>query len=220
MPLSLTIIQKIAVWAIPVLFAITMHEAAHAWAAYKCGDSTAKMLGRLSLNPMRHIDLFGTILIPLMVGVLTHFQFVFGWAKPVPINWQNLRKPRLDSALVSLAGPGANIIMALIWAICFKAAIYFNAQTSIYAFFLLLMGKAGILINLILALVNLIPIPPLDGSRVIASLLPNKQKQIYQRLEPFGFIILLILLITGVLGWVLQPILLNSLQALQWLFNL
>lgn len=215
MPPSLSMIQKIAVWAIPVLFAITLHEAAHAWAANQCGDSTAKRLGRLSINPIRHIDLIGTILIPLMVGVSTHFQFVFGWAKPVPIHWQHLRNPRRDSALVALAGPASNIIMAFLWAACFKFAIYLNPQASMAALFLLLMGQAGIIINLILALLNLIPIPPLDGSRVVSSMLPQRQAEFYSRLEPFGFLILLILLVTGALGWIMQPILLKALYGMK-----
>lgn len=220
MPPSLTIIQKIAVWAIPVLFAITLHEAAHAWAANRCGDPTAKQLGRLSINPLRHVDLIGTIFIPLLIGVLTHFQFVFGWAKPVPISWGQLRHPRRDAAIVTIAGPVANVLMAIFWTICFKLAIYFNPQASLPALFLLLMGQAGILINLILALLNLIPIPPLDGSRVVASMLPYKQAELYLKLEPFGFIILLILLLTGILGWVMQPLLVGTLNGLKLLFNL
>ncbi len=220
MSLSLTIVQKIAVWALPVLFAITLHEAAHAWAANKCGDSTAKMLGRLSLNPIRHIDLIGTILVPLLIGVLTQFQFVFGWAKPVPIDWSRFRKPRRDGALVALAGPAANLMMAILWAFCFKLAIYLNPQNSMYALLLLLAGQAGILINLIISLINLVPIPPLDGSRVVASVLPYRAAMVYQRLEPFGFMILLVLLVTGALGWFLQPILIGSLEIFRWIFNI
>lgn len=217
---SLTIIQKIAVWALPVLLAITLHEAAHAWVAHRLGDSTAKMLGRLSVNPMKHIDLFGTLLVPLLVGVLTKFNFVFGWAKPVPINWNQLRQPRRDMMLVSIAGPGANFIMALLWAACFKLAWMFNPETSNVASFFLLTAQAGILINLILAILNLLPIPPLDGSKVVAGFLKPKYYEPYLQLERYGFLILLFLLLTGILGWVLNPILIGALQLIKYLFNL
>jgi Zn-dependent protease len=206
-PMTLSLTQKIAVWIIPVLFAITLHEAAHAWMANRCGDTTAKQLGRLSLNPLKHVDLFGTLLVPLMVGLLMQFQFIFGWAKPVPVRWENLRRPRLDTALVTAAGPVANLIMAIMWALCYKIGFYLNPQTSTSALFLLLTAQAGITINLILAVLNLLPIPPLDGSRIVASMLPAKYAEYYMRLEPFGFIILLLLLVTGILGRILEPIL-------------
>lgn len=218
--MTLSIIQKITIWALPVVLSITLHEAAHAWVANRCGDSTAKMLGRLSLNPLRHVDLFGTLIVPLLIGALTQFQFVFGWAKPVPINWNQLRHPRRDMALVALAGPVANIIMALLWASGLKTALIFNPQTTMPALFLLLTSQAGILINLILALLNLIPIPPLDGSRVIASLLPPKQAYSYLRIEPYGFFILLALMFSGLLGWILGPLLAESLVLIKLLFQL
>lgn len=218
--MTLTLIQKIAVWAIPVLFAITLHEAAHAWAANRLGDTTAKMLGRLSINPIRHVDLIGTIVVPLLIGVLTRFQFVFGWAKPVPINYNQLRNPRRDMALVTAAGPMANFIMALFWAFCLKTALYLDPQNSMPALFLLLTSQAGIIINLILAILNLLPIPPLDGSRIVMSFLPPRQAMMYQRIEPFGFFIILILLVTGVLSFILSPLLYGSLSLIQTLFNI
>lgn len=218
--LTLTMTQKIAVWAIPVLLAITLHEAAHAWVAHRCGDSTAKMLGRLSINPLRHIDLLGTILVPLLIGVLTRFNFVFGWAKPVPINWNQLNYPRRDMMLVAGAGPFANVAMAILWALCFKVAWMMDPKTSMVALFLLLTAQAGILINLILAFINLLPVPPLDGSRIVAGLLKPKQAQRYQQLERYGFLILILLLISGMLGWLLNPMLLGALQFIQYIFNL
>jgi len=218
--LTLTLIQKLAVWSIPVLFAITLHEAAHAWAASRLGDSTAKMLGRLSMNPLRHVDLIGTVIVPIVVGVLSNFNFIFGWAKPVPINWGRLNKPRRDMALVAAAGPLSNFIMCLMWAGCFKLATHLNPQTSSIALFLLLTAQAGILINLVLAFLNLIPIPPLDGSRVVESLLPPRLAATYLRIEPFGFIILLLLLITGALSWILTPALNWSLYLLDALFRI
>ncbi|KTD21373.1 site-2 protease family protein [Legionella londiniensis] len=218
--MTLTLVQKIAVWAIPVLLAITLHEAAHAWAANRLGDTTAKMLGRLSINPLRHVDLVGTVIVPLLIGVLTRFQFVFGWAKPVPINYNQLKNPRRDMILVTAAGPGANFIMALFWAFCLKGAILLNPQNSMPAQFLFLTSQAGIIINLVLAILNLIPVPPLDGSRIVAGLLPPRQAMQYLRIEPFGFLILIILLITGVLGWILSPPLYWSLSLIKMLFNL
>lgn len=218
--LTLTLIQKIAVWAIPVLLAITLHEAAHAFVAHLCGDSTAKMLGRLSMNPLRHIDLMGTIIVPIFVAIVSGFQFVFGFAKPVPINSNLLHKPRRDTAFVAAAGPLSNLIMAILWALVFKITTLLQGDASKISVFLLLAAQAGIVINLILAFLNLIPIPPLDGSRIIASLLPPKQAWYYLKLEPYGFFILLALLFTGFLSWFLNPALLWSYNFLQTVFNL
>ena len=167
---TLSLIQTMAVWIIPVLLAITLHEAAHAWVANRCGDSTAKMLGRLSINPLRHVDPVGTVLVPIFVAVLSQFQFVFGWAKPVPINWHQLRKPRRDMALVAAAGPVSNIIMALIWASCMKPGLLLNPTSYQIPLFMVLTGQAGVMINLVFAILNLLPVPPLDGSRVFASI--------------------------------------------------
>jgi Zn-dependent protease len=218
--LTLTIIQKVAVWALPLVLGITLHEAAHAFVANRCGDTTAKMLGRLSLNPIRHVDLVGTILVPIFIAVITQFHFVFGWAKPVPINWQQLRSPRRDMALVAFAGPGINFLMALGWAGCFKLALMMGPDTSSTALYLLLTSQAGILINLVLAYLNLLPVPPLDGSRIVSSLLPPRQSMMYSKIEPYGFFILLGLLFTGMLSWLLQPLLVVSVQGIQTIFNL
>ncbi len=184
--LELTITQQIVVWILPVLFAITLHEAAHALVANYFGDTTAKMLGRLSVNPLRHIDLIGTIIVPIITLMLS--GFVFGWAKPVPINSSQLRNPRRDMVLVSAAGPLSNLVMAIFWALCLKLATTLDPKSSNIALFLLLTSRAGILINLLLAYFNLIPIPPLDGGRVVACLLPTREALIYEKIEPFGFL--------------------------------
>ncbi|QBR83926.1 site-2 protease family protein [Legionella israelensis] len=217
---QLSLIQQIAVWAIPVLFAITLHEASHAFVAHRLGDSTAKALGRLTLNPFKHVDLVGTIILPLLVAVLSNFNFVFGYAKPVPVNWRQLHNPRRDAALVTIAGPLSNFIMAFLWAACFKLSIMLNPQSSNLVLFLLLMAQAGIIINLVLAFLNLIPIPPLDGSRVVNSLLPPKYSDYYLKLEPFGFLILILLLFTGLLGAILVPLLKLGLNVIRAIFNL
>jgi len=212
--IDLNTIQKISYWIIPVLFAITLHEAAHAFVAHRLGDSTAKMLGRLSINPLRHIDLIGTIVVPIAIAVLSNFHFVFGWAKPVPINWTQLKNPRRDMALVAAAGPLSNIVMAFFWAVLLKLLIAIHPAASSPVLFLYMAAQAGILINMVLAILNFIPIPPLDGSRVVASLLPPSAAIQYMRIEPFGFFIILALLLTGILGWIIQPILMWSVQLL------
>jgi Zn-dependent protease len=218
--LELSIVQKIAIWIVPILSAITLHEASHAYIANYFGDTTAKMLGRLSLNPMKHIDPIGTVLVPILVALLTQFSFVFGWAKPVPINWSQLHNPRRDMALVALAGPLSNLGMALLWAFCLKIGLMMDPKTSKVALFLLLTGNAGVIINLILCVLNLIPLPPLDGSRVVSSVLPPKYSTTYERLEPFGLLILVLLLVTGILGFIMQPILQALLSLLQAIFDL
>lgn len=215
-----TLIQQACIWAFPVLLAITLHEAAHAYVANLCGDTTAKMLGRLSLNPIRHIDPIGTLLIPIAIGLLTHFSFVFGYAKPVPINWSQLRHPRRDMIWVTLAGPVSNILMAILWGGCFKIATNLHPETSMPALFLLMSARAGMIINLVLAALNLLPIPPLDGSRVISSLLPPRKAIIYEKIEPYGFVILILLMFTGVLNRILAPLINIGLYALSAIFQL
>lgn len=197
--LELTTIQQIVVWIIPVLFAITLHEAAHGWTANRLGDNTAKLLGRVSFNPLRHIDLIGTIIVPLVVLMLSNFSFVFGWAKPVPINAARLNNPRRDLALVTAAGPLANLLMTFFWVLMLKVGLILNPQSGL-GLFILLSARAGIIINLLLFFFNLIPIPPLDGSKIVASLLPPAQAIQYEKIEPYGFYILLILMFTGVLN--------------------
>ena len=202
------IIQGIAIYALPVIFAITMHEAAHGYIAKHFGDFTAFNEGRISLNPIRHIDLIGTILVPLTLFVLSKMTvgagFLFGWAKPVPVNFSNLRQPKRDMLWVAAAGPGANLLMAIFWALMIKLAI--AMPESSLARPLALMGIAGIEINVILMVLNLLPLPPLDGGRMAISLLPHRIAYPFSRIEPYGFIILLGLLFSGVLGAVIGPV--------------
>lgn len=189
--------QLIVAGIVPVLFAITLHEVAHGWAARQLGDDTAERLGRLSINPLHHIDPLGTIIIPgLMIAMKT--GFMFGWAKPVPVDFGRLRNPRRDMALVAIAGPVSNLLMGIFWALVARGAGLLGE--SPYAEPLLLMSMIGILFNAMLALVNLIPIPPLDGGRLMVGILPYPLADKVARLEPYGFYILLALMFTGILG--------------------
>jgi len=203
---ELSTLQLLAIWVLPVLFAITVHETAHGWVAFKLGDNTAHQLGRITLNPIKHIDLIGTVILPslmLMIG-----GFVFGWAKPVPVNFSNLRNPRRDMAFVALAGPGSNLLMAIFWAIMVQIG-WLIFESFPLAIFLVYMGSAGIFINAILMVLNLFPILPLDGGRILHSILPPHWATPYAKLEPFGLVILVILLFSGVLGYILMtPVLL------------
>ncbi len=198
----LTIIQKIAVWILPVIFAITVHETAHGWVAKKYGDNTASMLGRLTLNPIKHIDPLGTIIIPGLL-LLTGTGFIFGWAKPVPVDARNFKKPRHDMAIVALAGPVSNLLMATGWALLARIGVTIGASAEYISLPLVYSGVAGISINLVLALINLLPIPPLDGSRILTGILPHRLAWQYNQLERYGFIILLILLYTKILNAIL-----------------
>jgi len=188
-------IQAVAINAIPLIFAITIHEAAHGFAARKFGDNTAYMLGRVSLNPLKHIDPVGTILIPLML-ILAGSPYLVGYAKPVPVNFGRLQNPRIDSIWVALAGPGSNFIQALIWAILLIGLIGFGVDER----FLVAMSQAGITWNLGLLVFNLFPLPPLDGGRILAGLLPARQSITLGKLEPWGFFIVLALVFTGIIG--------------------
>jgi len=194
-------VQKIAVWVPPVLLGITVHEVAHGWVASQLGDKTAMMLGRLTLNPLKHVDPVGTILIP---GILLLLQagFIFGYAKPVPINWKNLRNPKRDMAIVAAAGPVSNLFMAILWALLVHAGLLIGE----HGVALVYMGVAGIFINTILMVLNLLPLPPLDGGRVATSLLPGPLAYRFSLIEPYGFMILLVLLMTGVLAKILFPL--------------
>ncbi len=197
-------IQRFAIWALPVLFAITVHEVAHGWVARRLGDPTAMMLGRLTLNPIKHIDPVGTILVP---GLLLFLGgFIFGWAKPVPVTWENLRNPKRDMAIVAAAGPLANFVMAIGWTVVMRiAAAIGGGGLSWAAVPLFYMGIAGVTINLVLMVLNLLPLPPLDGGRVVTGLLPGPLAYKFSRLEPYGLFILVGLMITGVLGYILGP---------------
>ena len=201
-------LATIVLWAVPVVFAITLHEAAHGYVAKLFGDQTAWMLGRVTANPIKHIDPVGTILVPGMlvaVAAMTHTPaFVFGWAKPVPVNFGNLRNPKRDMFWVAGAGPMANFLMALGWGLLLKAAM---PGAMLASNGLLEMAGAGIQINLMLMALNLLPILPLDGGRIAVSLLPHSLAVSYARLEPYGFMVVILLLATGILGVLMQPIL-------------
>ncbi len=198
------LIQTLAIYALPVLFAITLHEAAHGYVARHFGDMTAHAQGRISLNPARHIDLLGTVIVPLVILFLSGYKFLFGWAKPVPVNYSALRKPRQHMAWVAAAGPGANLLQALIWAGALKLAV--AAPENMFSVPLRLMSEAGIVVNLVFMFLNLLPILPLDGGRILASLLPSRAAWQYARLEPLGLPLLVILLLTNVLSVVLEPL--------------
>jgi Zn-dependent protease len=200
---SNNLIQTILVFALPVLFAITIHEAAHGYVARHFGDNTAYMLGRVTLNPMKHIDPIGTILLPLMLYFATQGAFLFGYAKPVPVNFGRLRHPKRDSVWVALAGPASNFVQALLWAILFTVL----AGVGLTEPFFLKMAKAGVLVNLVMCAFNLFPIPPLDGGRILVGLLPPKQAYALSRIEPWGFFIVMALVIAGIVSnWWLRPL--------------
>ena len=190
--------QTLLIYIIPLLFAITLHEAAHGWIASKLGDHTARMMGRVTLDPTKHIDPIGTIAIPLVL-LLSSSGFIFGWAKPVPINFNALRNGKNGMIWVALAGPGANIVMAICWLFVMIIAIKMNITVLIE------MGRVGILVNCVLAVFNLLPIPPLDGSRVISALLPNRLAYQYNQLEQYGLYILLGLMFLGGFNYIVRP---------------
>ena len=216
------IIQVLGVVIIPLLFAITLHEAAHGWMASKLGDKTALMLGRVSLNPVRHLDVFGTLILPLAMIIL-RFPIVFGWAKPVPITAENFKHPRRDMAFVALAGLFANLIMAFFWALIIKLDLW-AMQTGFLSqypmsgdikAYLYQVCTYGMMINCILFVLNGLPIPPLDGSRIISALLPARIAASYERVEPYGIYILLALLIFRVLNFILLPLVFGLLVLIQ-----
>ena len=232
------LVQTVAIYAIPVLFAITLHEAAHGYVARHFGDMTAHAQGRISLNPLRHIDWLGTAAVPLLILLMTSGKFLFGWAKPVPVNYSALRKPRQHMAWVAAAGPAANLAMALAWAVALRASIAMSERAGAWAEvaqvygttglvdgamrhgngaaeYLIGVAAAGILVNLVLMLLNLLPIPPLDGGRVVTSLLPTRAAWRFAKLEPWGVPLLLVLVFLPVYGsnalsLILSPLLLES----------
>jgi len=201
-------ISTLTIWALPVLFAITLHEAAHGYAARHFGDRTAELAGRISLNPLRHIDPMGTIVVPALILVTSSLAagsaMLFGWAKPVPVNFGRLRNPKADMLWVAAAGPLANLVMAIGWALLFRLAVMM--PESDYAIPMARMADAGMQINAVLMMLNLLPLPPLDGGRIAVSLLPAGPAYKFARLEPYGFPILLLLLFTGILGDILGPL--------------
>jgi len=215
--MELNIVQQVAVYALPVVFAITLHEAAHGYVAKHFGDTTAYMLGRVSLNPLRHIDLVGTIIVPLMSLLLA--DILFGWAKPVPVNFNNLRRPKQDMLWVAAAGPLSNLAMALGWAFAYKVGIGL-APDSPAAGWLILVGASGIFVNVIFMVLNLLPLPPLDGGRIAVSLLPHRLAWKFAQIERYGFVILIALLFTGLLGHILWPMINVSIAVIGALFGI
>lgn len=215
MPLD-QLIQTIALAAIPVLFAITLHEAAHGYVARHFGDMTAYQQGRISLNPLRHIDPVGTILLPLLT--LWMGGVMFGWAKPVPVNFAALRSPKKDMLWVALAGPAANFFMTMCWALFAKIALAF--PENYYSAPLLEMAMIGIKINVVLMALNLLPLPPLDGGRIAISLLPHRQAFKLAQVEPYGMFILIILAVTPILWWILRPFMNVVYYLIQLIFGL
>lgn len=190
------LIQTVLIYALPVLFAITVHEAAHGYVARYFGDNTAYMLGRVTLNPVKHIDPIGTILMPLMLYFATSGTFLFGYAKPVPVNFSHLRHPKRDMIWVALAGPASNFIQAIVWAVLFAVLVGAGMNER----FFLEMCKAGVLVNLVMWAFNLFPLPPLDGGRILTGLLPPRQAYTFSRIEPYGFFIVLGLVLAGIVG--------------------
>lgn len=215
------VVQQIIISAFPILIAIVFHELSHGFVAYKLGDPTAKMMGRLTLNPIAHIDPFGTILMPLMLIVLTHGQFVFGYAKPVPINPMNFKNPKKDMAISAAAGPVTNILLAVVSVLILKfvigplsfilpAGISSTVMTPLIMIF-----QSSVAVNVVLAAFNMIPIPPLDGGRVLTGLLPYKQAVFFSRIEPYGFFIVIFLIATGTANYFVMPIVNLFLSILQ-----
>ena len=218
--MDLNIVQVIALYAIPVILAITLHEAAHGYVAMRFGDMTAYAAGRVSLNPIRHIDPFGTIALPLAILAIAKLfggsGILFGWAKPVPVNFANLRHPKRDMLWVAAAGPLSNLVMALLWAFVAKAAV--SMPDMYLALPMALMGAAGVFTNVIFMILNLLPLPPLDGGRILVSLLPHRLAYRVARVEPYGLIILIALLFAGVLNGVLWPVIRTTVRLMSSAF--
>ena len=216
-----SLVQTVAIYALPVLFAITLHEASHGYVARHFGDMTAYAQGRISLNPARHIDLVGTIIVPIAILVVSKLAgssgFLFGWAKPVPVNYSALKNPKRDMMLVAAAGPASNLVMALGWAVHYKLGDAIGPGD--YATPLKLMSIAGIEVNMVLMLLNLLPILPLDGGRIVAGLLPSRMSWQYAKTEPWGFPILLLLMFSGLLGVLLAPMVKTSFRVIGAVFR-
>lgn len=211
-------IQLLSLYAIPAVLAITLHEAAHGYAAKRLGDLTAYQEGRITLNPIKHIDLIGTLVVPAVLLLATGGKIAFGWAKPVPVNFSALRNPKRDMLWVAAAGPGANLAMAIGWALIFKLAL--TAPENYFSSPLLEMSKGGILINLVLMVLNLIPVPPLDGGRIAISALPHAIAYNLAKLEPYGLLIIMLLMASGVLSSFMYPILGSIIGMLSFVFGI
>lgn len=210
------LIQTVLIYALPVIFAITLHEAAHAYAAQRLGDNTAAMLGRVTLNPFVHIDPLGTILLPLLLYFSTSGAFLFGYAKPVPVRFDQLRHPKRDMVWVALAGPASNLLQALLWGVL----LYVLAGSGITERFFLDMCKAGMLTNVVMFAFNLFPLPPLDGGRILVGLLPWRQAVMVSRVEPWGFFIVMALVLTGIVStWWMQPLMGVTFDALKLILS-
>lgn len=209
---ELNLVQRIAIWALPLIFAVTVHEAAHGWVANRLGDPTAREQGRITFNPIPHIDPIGTILVPL--AMLTFTGFLIGWAKPVPVVVSRLHHPRRDMAIVAAAGPAVNLMMAVVWSLMLLLAHNLVHTAQAIAIPLLLMAVAGVFVNLVLMAINLLPVPPLDGGRIVTGLLPVRFGRVFARIEPYGLVILILLLLTGVVGMILGPIVFGSIGVL------
>lgn len=201
---ELNLISTLFVFVIPVIFAVTVHEVAHGWVASQFGDQTAKSMGRLTLNPIKHIDPVGTIVIPAIMYFTS--GFIFGWAKPVPVNWRNLGHPRRDMAIVAIAGPAANLLMLLFWAMSAKVIMLLGDDSNYLTQLLFIMCSIGIMINIVLMILNLFPVLPLDGGRIMTAMLPRNLAISFSRMEPYGLIILVVLLLSGILWKILLPL--------------
>ncbi|HEB81680.1 MAG TPA: site-2 protease family protein [Gammaproteobacteria bacterium] len=215
---SANVLYTIAVWALPVLFAITLHEAAHGWVANRLGDPTAKNLGRITINPIKHIDPMGTVVVPLFLAMIS--PFIIGWAKPVPVEPRYFRSPLLDMALVALAGPVSNFLMACGWAMFILLVTQVFTTASTTSLFLVDMGSKGIIINVVLMVLNLFPILPLDGGRVLAGVLPPRLAIPFMQTERYGMLIILLLLVTGLLGKIMWPLVQHFVGLIGALFGL
>lgn len=211
---ALGLIQRVVLWAVPVVFAITVHEVAHGQAASWLGDTTARRMRRLTLNPLRHIDPLGSLIVPavfLLIG-----GFIFGWARAVPVTVENLRHPRRDMVLVAAAGPLANLLMSLFWAGCMKIGLWLLVQQPVAASVLVYLGAAGIFINTAIMMLNLLPLPPLDGGRILAGLLPGRSGRWLASIEPWGFPILLVIILAGMAGKLIWPMMVVGMAAATW----
>lgn len=213
-----SIVRLVALYAIPGIFAITLHEAAHGYVARHFGDFTAQQAGRITLNPVRHVDPVGTLLVPILILVASGGKYAFGWAKPVPVDFGQLRHPKRDMLWVAAAGPGANLVMAVGWALVLKLTLAMPA--GYFTEPLALMAQGGIIINAVLMVLNLLPLPPLDGGRIAVSLLPHQLAARFARVEPYGMIILIALMFLGVLGYVMLPLVGAFVRALATVFNI